>query len=230
MRIARARRWAGQAFFGATAILALTIANSHAATFSLSGGVTQNIADNFNPSGWSDAANNNIGVGTSISVFGNGAAGGLSLSGAGNVVFTYLGTEAGYTNIALFNGSQIFSNQTSLYGDTTGLYAVGAGLLPLAFRAVTPGNQDANNGGFIDEHVKLGIKLVNATLAYLFFEDIAIGGDGDFDDLVVRVEIIGGGGAPDPTPLPAAAWLFGSAVAGTAGIGAWRRRRTRAAV
>src|SRR5690606_31416029 len=35
----------------------------------------------------------------------------------------------------------------------------------------------------------------------------------------------GGGGGNENIPLPAAVWLFGTAVAGSAGFGAWRRRR-----
>jgi hypothetical protein len=38
----------------------------------------------------------------------------------------------------------------------------------------------------------------------------------------------GGGPAPDPTPLPAAVWLFGSIVAGYGGFSRWRKRKAEA--
>ena len=224
MRIAGTRRLA--AVFGAAAFLALATGHSHAATFSLTGGEVQNIPDNFNPSGWNDAENDNIGVGTSISVFSNGGPpGGLSVDGPANLIFTFLGAEAGYSNIALINGTQLFENHSTAYGTTSGQYAVGAGFIPFIFRSISAGDKDAVNGGAIDENVEFGIKLISATVAYLFFEDIAICGDGDLEDMVVRVDIAGRDDAPDPTPLPAAIWMFGSAIAGATGFGAWRRRR-----
>jgi hypothetical protein len=67
----------------------------------------------------------------------------------------------------------------------------------------------------------------SSSVAYLFFEDIAAGGDGDFDDLVLRVEIVGRGDAdPEATPLPGAIWLFGSALVGVSGVCLRRRRRS----
>jgi hypothetical protein len=34
---------------------------------------------------------------------------------------------------------------------------------------------------------------------------------------------------PVPTPIPGALWLFGSVLAGTVGVGKWRRKPKRAA-
>jgi hypothetical protein len=52
----------------------------------------------------------------------------------------------------------------------------------------------------------------------LAWEDIALASsDKDYNDMVLLVESV------TPVPLPAAAWLFGSALLGMAGVG-WRRR------
>lgn len=48
-------------------------------------------------------------------------------------------------------------------------------------------------------------------------------------DCVECVTDPGPGSGPATTPLPAAAWLFGSVIAGGAGFGRWRKRRKAAA-
>jgi hypothetical protein len=42
---------------------------------------------------------------------------------------------------------------------------------------------------------------------------------------VATITELGQGAGPGETPLPAAAWLFGSVLAGSAGFGQWRKRR-----
>lgn len=105
------------------------------------------------------------------------------------------------------------------------------------FRSVGAGNKDAINGTFIDAALKLSFKVVNSGhTAYAFLEDIAKNGDKDFDDMAIRIDLYercvtncAPGGAGTETPLPAAVWLLGSALAGGAGVSRWRKRRSKKA-
>ena len=90
-------------------IFVTAISTANATSFSLSGGVTQNLLSNFNPAGWDQPTNNNVGAGTEISVFSDAnSAGGLSIDGPATILFTFLGTEAGYDNSA-FLAARSFS-------------------------------------------------------------------------------------------------------------------------
>jgi hypothetical protein len=223
MYIADAMRLARTVTLGASALLATTLA-SEAASFSLSGGTSQQLLSSFNPAGWDQTVNDNIGAGTLISVFSSAnPAGGLSVIGPAALTFTFLGTEAGGNNTLSFDGSEVFMNHSAAYGDTSGLLSAASGLLSILLG--NGAGQTASNGVAIDSNVMLGILKVSASVAYIFFEDLVKGGDGDFDDMVMRVDIHNPDNAPGETPLPGAVWLFGSAIAGASGIGAWRRRR-----
>ena len=89
--------------------------------------------------------------------------------------------------------------------------------MPFSFKSVGAGNVFAYNGGSIDVSLLLAFKIVSPTRAYAFLEDIAIGGDRDLDDMVVRIDV-------SPVPLPAAFPLMGG-VLGIGGLISWRRRR-----
>ena len=65
--------------------------------------------------------------------------------------------------------------------------------------------------------------LFDSTDAIIAWEDLRTGSDGDYQDLVVLLRDIVPT-AMAPVPLPAAAWLFGSALFGCGLMG--RRRRT----
>jgi hypothetical protein len=222
---------------------------AQAASFAISsGGTPENLNQDFNPDYLSISGNNPDNIhggsgiaGTPITTFSNGNVGGLQVIGANaltTVTYTYLGTEAAYTNLFMVGGSTIFQNHdtsspltsATVGGTTTGSFSVAPGnsFLSFLFRTTNPGNKDAINGISIDVNTLLAVALVGPNTAYLFFEDIAIGGDHDLDDLVVRADLAGPNGVNNPTPIPGAAWLFGSAVAGVAGIGRWRRRRRNA--
>jgi hypothetical protein len=212
---------------GAAIVLAsgIFLGSAQAATFSLTGGSAGTLS-NFDPGSWVAANNNNIDNGAGISIFSNGSPGGLSVSGSGSVTFTYLGTEAAYDNQARTGATLLFQNHSTPLNTTSGSFNVSNALVPFLFRSINPGNLDANNGGSINAGVQIAFKLVGATTAYAFFEDIAIGGDHDFDDMVVRIDLSSRDGAPgpDPTPIPGALPLFGTGL-GLIGLLGWRKKR-----
>jgi hypothetical protein len=222
-----------------------------AASFSISsGGQSDFLQSNFATTFLSTAGNNpdNIhggGAGdltrTAITIFDATHAGGVSVVGADGgtqLTYTYLGDEAGYTNLFVAGGSTLFQNHNTSSplgfetpgGTKGGPTSVASGLLSFLFRSVTPGNKDAVNGGPIDAQVKLAFAKISDILVYAFLEDIA-NGDKDFDDMVIKIELSQRDPGPrvDPTPLPGAAWLFSSALATGVGFSAWRRKRRRAA-
>ncbi|MGZ5897428.1 MAG: hypothetical protein ACXWJ6_14395 [Xanthobacteraceae bacterium] len=213
---------------------------AQASSLSISaGGSPSTLTSNFDPSYLPAHNPDNIhgtgGSPTPITVFGNGSVGGLKVNGADAntfVTYTYLGTEAAYTNLFMVGASPVtlFQNHNveRVAGVASSLFSASNGFLSFRFRSVDPGNKDAVNGVSIDPQVQLAVALINPNLAYLFLEDIAQGGDHDFDDMVIRVDLIQRGGGNTPTPVPGAAWLFGSAIAGAPGLRGWRRRGTLA--
>ena len=71
-------------------------------------------------------------------------------------------------------------------------------------------NLDDSNVG-----LSLAVAMISPSSAYLMFGDGF--GDADYDDMVVRVDV-------SAVPLPAAVWLFGTALIGLVGLG--KRRKT----
>ncbi len=151
---------------------------------------------------------------------------GLSLSGPARVTYTYLGFEAGNTNYALTmgTGAVSFANKgtgTSSVGDATTIFQAG-GLLNFAFGTSAPASSVSlfKNAGTADPasaNYAVGYRRLSDTSFLAFFDDIA-GGDRDFDDLAVRIDVAA-------VPLPAGGLLL---VGGLAGLAAFKRRRKAA--
>lgn len=151
------------------------------------------------------AAETGLNSGSSIYVFDSGDSSpfGLGVSAPANLTFTYLGSEAGFTN-AFTTGAGTFSNDGSnAFGDSfSGDYP--AGLIDFVFS--TSGTTDsATNDGDITPPLQFALAMLSDTSFIVLFDD---GGPGiDFDDLAVRVDV-------SQVPLPAAVWLFLSAILG----------------
>jgi hypothetical protein len=176
-----------------------------AATFAVTGGERFALPSNYNP-------NPGVpGVGPKTEVLRNAA---LSLLGKGVVTFTYIGTEAGYTNQLWLGGTRIFDNKSGPTPSAT--FTLAAGALDFAFRTVSPAASAANGAtaGFFNS-----VALLQSApgTVYAFFNDGAKV-DQDYDDMVVRMDVA-------PVPLPAAAWLL---IAGVGGLAAVARRRSPA--
>jgi hypothetical protein len=204
-----------------------------AATLSLSaGGTNSTLPASFNPSGIVAINADGIGVGTGITYFsGTGNTGGLFVSPQ-NVflTFDYMGKEAGFTNqfILTLGNTVLFNTAVNSPGATTGatLFDVGAdpGAVPFKFRAVTPGNKDAINGGAIASGLRLAFAKVSDSVWYTFFDDGGAGPDKDFDDMVIRITATDIPSVPVPAALP----LFASGM-GALWLVARRKKKTTAA-
>lgn len=166
---------------------------------------------------------------------------GLGITGGTNgqqvtLTYTYLGFEASNTNQseAAFSYSPstvMFTNATSALNTSSGpmTETLGtSGLVPFLFNSTryTAPSGTAVNGGPIGSNVALAFLIdpLNPAIAYAFFKDSWQGGDADFDDMVVEIQI----GGLDPTPLPAALPLFAAGL-GVLGLLGWRRKPKNAA-
>ena len=175
---------------------------------------------------------NNLGIGlngTSVDFISGDmktASNGLSLSGPANIRYTYLGYEAANTNYAASIGSgTLFTNGVSSIGSFASTTQAAAGLLDFSFGTSSPLSrigQFFNNGGAnpADSKYAIGYKMISSTAFYVLFDDIA-GGDRDFDDIAMRVDV-------SAVPLPAAAFPLLTALAGLGFVGRRRRQRKNA--
>jgi hypothetical protein len=222
----------------------LAIGAAQAVTFSIVGGDTVNyeIGNGFAPFDPNGGPIGDLPNGTSITVFdsvntagANAGKVGLFMD-PGNVVlkFTYMGSEAGFSNSSAasfsFAGNELFSNKTAAVGDSKlKVFGEGAGnsLMPFLFKSITNSGAEAVNGGPISSSVKMAFVVLGLDIAYALFEDTGSGGDNDFDDMVIRIQA-GPPGAGNEVPLPPAIILFGSALVGLTWLS--RRRRGKAPV
>jgi len=214
----------------AAVVSLLSTSSVSAATLSLSsGGVTSTLPGNFNPTGIAAINADGINVGTAITIFSDVAnTGGLFVSPQNvSVTFDFMGKEAGFTN-ALISGSNVLFNNNVAPGITSGPLSVNSGVVPFLFRAITPGNLDAVNGGTIASGLQIAFARVSDSIFYAFFDDGGAGPDADFDDMVVRITARDlGGGTQATTPLPATLPLFATGL-GALGLFGLRRKRKAA--
>jgi hypothetical protein len=187
----------------------------------------------------------------SPNVTGSGQNDGLEIINANpnqpvQLTFTFLGFEAGYTNVSeasfsYSNTSAMFTNQSTIPGTQQSVSVPVSGLgpfglVPFLFNSTAYGNPNSNNsgtavnGGQIGANVAMGFMLGKTSdVAYAFLKDIWQGGDLDFDDMVVEITVSQQGGQSRlTTPLPAALPLFATGL-GAMGLFGWRRKRKNAA-
>ena len=206
----------------AMAVVGVTAISAAAATLSLAGSGynTQALGSNY------DLVQ---GAGGSISFLTGTAkngSNGLQITGAGapfSVTFTYIGFEAGNTNYSANIGGTIFLNKgpgASAAGASVTFSQLATGLIDFSFGTSAPAGSVgviANNGvaNPVSPNYAIGYKIISATSAFVYFDDIA-SGDRDFDDLVMKIDIAA-------VPVPAAGFLLLGALGGLAAL---RRRKT----
>lgn len=185
--------------------------------------------------GWSQAAYDALvpagtgRSGDSVTVFDNTnktAANGVSVDMRSTITFTYLGSEAGFTNLGveLIGDTIVFRNSgpATNFGATFS-FDFGPGLIPFAFETLGNGGATvANNGGVDPFGTQLEIAYSaifnSGTSINVFFGDSGAGIDGDLDDLGIRIDVA-------PVPLPAGGLLLLTALGGVAAL----RRKRKAA-
>ena len=158
-----------------------------------------------------------------------GTLGTLKTDRAGTVTATYLGDESGYNNSFQFFSPSVSTLKEDSYNPhgtsitttvNTGdvipfLYKDSQGVSVTNGQSNVPGGQTSVSGNWASFAMLHTLsKVYSNTTQYGTFDFIlgfndSYGGDADFDDYVVGVKF-----APSPVPLPAAAWLFGSALFG----------------
>ena len=194
--------------------MVLAAGSAQAALLSVTGGDNTQTID----SSFSLGAETGLALGAPLIAFNtaNAGSGGLSLTGPGKVTFEFLGSEADFTNTFEVSGGQIFSNLTSLVGDTANL-SLPAGLIQFAL--LTSGGgvpKAAVNGGPISTGVAFAFAAISDNSVLLLFDDGG-GGDRDLDDLAVKISV-------SQVPLPAAVWLMLSALLGLVSFARIRRK------
>jgi len=200
-----------------SSMLMLASITAEASTFSFIGGNSQDIPSDWNPS-------NAPVVDEKIIIF-QGAGEGIWLNGPANLVYTYIGKEAGSTNASRTSlaSDPFFKTDETTFGATFETSASSAGYLDFIFEGlgtccVTKGTFTNGTGNSGDNMgLSLAVALINPLTSdpspstlYLMLGDGF--GDTDYDDMVVKVE------AFSAVPVPAAIWLFGTALIGFVGL------------
>lgn len=201
---------------------ALATTAAQAATLSVIGGADVALPGNFSLVGTPvyDTYQGGVGdIGDTIKVFDQAsktAANGLTLDGPASISFRFLGSEAGFQNVALVMGTNFVNNKVDAPGSVSSSFTAGAGFIPFSF--VSLGVNTIANAGIANANLRLSFSEVfngGASILALFDDNDP---DVDHDDLVVRIDVT-------PVPLPAAGWML---LAGLAGMGLLGRKRRAA--
>ena len=214
------------------------VSAASAATLSVYGGTQTSLPTNFDAAVMAGpqplpAVGDPISDFTGSDPFAAGTAG-LHIDGSSNLIFTYLGREATAKNTAsqFGIGGQSLSTDTNAAGDSIVVWQNGPGFVNFVFTTLEGlfedinGNSDTgeslaiSNGlgtAFAGLHLAFGTVFNNGQSVLAFFGDGR--GDGDYDDMVIRIDIT-------TIPLPASALLLLGAVGG---LGAVRMRKKKAA-
>jgi hypothetical protein len=168
----------------------------------------------------------------------------LYASGPLTVLYTYLGKEAGFDNGFLVGGTKVFDTGSTVIGATASETLAAGGLLHFSLIANQPGGASVANGANVDPTLGSYAGLPNFFVSFydpsgatnslgayrlgysgiIALDDGGAGPDKDFDDLVVKFQIVGGQGSFTPSVPEPSSWAM--MLIGFCGFGfmAYRRR------
>lgn len=141
---------------------------------------------------------------------------GLRIDGPTTLRVTFLGKEAAANNVAFSTGGGSVSNTDGL-GSTFDFVVAAAGTVDFTFKAlsVVTGSMAGFEGFALNGGI--AFKLFNGGKGvYAFFDDSGADKDRDWDDMVVKIEVV---------PVPAAGLLL---LGGLGAMAAMKRRRKAA--
>lgn len=127
------------------------------------------------------------------------------------LTFTYLFSDAGFTNSFSYNGQELFNNNSSAPGSSRSfIYQDGMGPLDFFFTAAGYTSEETvtneENSGDKPRFITF-LDPENSNELHLTLDDHGAGPDGDFDDLIVKV-------AASRVPEPGTLALLGLGLAG----------------
>lgn len=207
--------------------LGAVTSSANAALFELVGTSSFDLPDTFNPSevpGFSVGA-----VPTAADLnpvqLADAAGEGLRLLSDANLTFTFLGKEAGFTNV-LFAGADLMTNVSGTNPQTLSGVAASAlgGFLNFGFKS--NGSEVIQNGSVLSPLGNIAFKLsADGNSVFVLLNDLGPNSS-DWDDMVIRIDaeaVKDSGG--NEVPLPAGAVLL---LSGIAGLGVMGRNRKKA--
>jgi hypothetical protein len=128
----------------------------------------------------------------------------LNVGSKGTVTFTFLGSDAGYTNYFNVAGSTVFNSKTTTLGSSFSELVSGKGVLDFSFSTLSPkytvtnaqnlAGKDIGYGknegvfGIVSGDDGKGTKINGKSYQYLLvYNDPVKGGDKDYNDMVIGV-------------------------------------------
>ncbi|MGE0623471.1 MAG: PEP-CTERM sorting domain-containing protein [Pseudomonadales bacterium] len=117
--------------------------------------------------------------------------GNLYLTGPASLTYTYLGKEAGWTNLFLALGDTSFGlmdTRTSSVGDSFSVTQSAPGLINFSFLVLNTGRFVANGANGLSPLVpNFFTQVIGDSIVRLMLDDGGAGPDNDLDDLVVEL-------------------------------------------